>query len=88
MDLDAEDGVSLLGYQEPRLVNVMRCQGRCSQEVSCAPSSTDRRSITMLLTTSHAGAEARTEKQEVVLEEHLGCTCNCKEEEQQECSGR
>ena len=88
MDLDAEDGVSLLGYREPRLVNVMRCQGRCSQEVSCVPSSTDRRSITMLLTTSHPGAEARTEKQEVVLEEHLGCTCNCKEEEQQECSGR
>ena len=86
--MDAEVGVSLLGYREPRLVNVMRCQGRCSQEVSCVASSTGRRTITMLLTTSHTGAEARTERQEVVLEEHLGCTCNCKEEEEQECSGR
>ena len=86
--MESEVGVSLLGYREPRLVNVMRCQGRCSQEVSCVASSTGRRTITMLLTTSHTGAEARTERQEVVLEEHLGCTCNCKEEEEQECSGR
>ena len=79
--------MSLLGYREPRLVNVMRCEGRCSQEVSCVPSSTGRRTITMLLTASHTGAEARTERQEVALEEHLACTCDCKQE-QQECSGR
>ena len=85
--MDAEVGVSLLGYRESRLVKVMRCKGRCSQEVSCVPSSTGRRTITMLLTASHTGAEARTERQEVALEEHLGCTCDCKQEEQ-ECSGR
>ena len=86
--MESEVGVSLLGYREPRLVNVMRCQGSCSQEVSCVPSSTGRRTITMLLTTSHTGAEARTERQEVVLEEHLACTCDCKEKEQEDCSGR
>ena len=85
--MDAEVGVSLLGYREPRLVHVMRCQGRCSQEVSCVPTSTGRRRITMLLTTSHTGAEARTERQEVALEEHRSCSCDCKQE-QQECSGR
>ena len=85
--MEAEVGVSLLGYREPRLVHVMRCQGRCGQEVSCVPSSTGTRTITMLLTTSHTGAETRTERQEVALEEHKGCICNCKQLEQ-ECSGR
>ena len=85
--MDAEVGVSLLGYREPRLVQVMRCQGRCrGEQVACMPTSTGRRRITMLLTTSHTGAEARTERQEVDLEEHTSCSCNCKQE--QECSGR
>ena len=81
-------GVNLLGYREPRLVHVMRCQGLCHLGVACVPSSVDRRTITMMLKTSHTGSEARTEKQEVALEEHLACACDCDQQEEQECSGR
>ena len=69
-------------------VHVMRCQGLCHLGVACVPSSVDRRTITMMLKTSHTGSEARTEKQEVALEEHLACACDCDQQEEQECSGR
>ena len=69
-------------------VHVMRCQGLCRLGVACVPSSVDRRTITMMLKTSHTGSEARTEKQEVALEEHLDCACDCDQQEEQECSGR
>ena len=87
-DPHSKVGVNLLGYREPRLVHVMRCQGLCRLGVACVPSSVDRRTITMMLKTSHTGSEAKTEKQEVALEEHLACACDCDQQEKQECSGR
>ena len=87
-DPQSKVGVNLLGYREPRLVHVMRCQGLCHLGVACVPSSVGRRTITMMLKTSHTGSEARTEKQEVALEEHLACACDCDQQEEQECSGR
>lgn len=86
--MESEVYVSFLGYREPSLVYLQRCQGQCGEDGRCSATRTSNRRIRMFLKSFLTGGTPRTRKQEVVLEEHLECGCECSQHMREECSGK
>ena len=82
--------VNFLGYKEPNMIHLPRCKGNCGDQntaLSCVPTSIREKKVKMAVKSFLAGSEPEEKYQEVVLEEHLECGCECSKEVAGECAG-
>ena len=86
--MKSETFVNFLGYKEPSLVYLARCKGVCGGEaMDCVPTSVREKRVKMMVKSFLAESEPEERYQEVVLEEHVGCGCECRKEVQSKCVG-
>ena len=79
-ELKHELFVNILGYREPNLVHLWQCRGYCGvlgSPVACMPVRMTQRTVAMMFKTNSSGRNAKERSQELILEEHLECGCQC-----------
>jgi hypothetical protein len=72
--------VNILGYREPNLVHLWQCRGYCGvagSPVACMPVRMTQRTVTMMFKTNSSGRDSKERSQELILDEHVECGCQC-----------
>ena len=82
--------VNFLGYKEPNMIHLARCKGKCGNNntaVNCVPTSLREKKVEMMVKSFLVESEPEEKYQEIILEEHLECGCECSQEVAKECAG-
>ena len=89
-ELKHELFVNILGYREPNLVHLWQCRGYCGvlgSPVACMPVRMTQRTVAMMFKTNSSGRDSKERSQELILDEHVECGCQCHAQSASRCAG-